>query len=57
MTDGMARRRFLTHMSLGFGLAALGGSFARQAAQGYSSGHDEKYGPIGLPTPTPQPPG
>jgi hypothetical protein len=28
MTDGMARRRFLTQMSLGLGVAALGGSLA-----------------------------
>jgi Protein of unknown function with PCYCGC motif len=28
MTDGIARRRFLTQMSLGLGVAALGGSFA-----------------------------
>jgi uncharacterized protein with PCYCGC motif len=28
MTDGIARRRFLTQMSLGLGVVALGGSFA-----------------------------
>ena len=28
MTDGMARRRFLTRMGLGLGVAALGGSLA-----------------------------
>jgi hypothetical protein len=28
MTDGVARRRFLTEMGLGLGVAALGGSLA-----------------------------
>jgi hypothetical protein len=28
MTDGMARRGFLTQMGLGLGVAALGGSLA-----------------------------